>query len=270
MRSMTYRWTILVLTFTTSLSVLGQVPGGDGPYYLSLRRELGVGTVAAGSALTGYLINQNIDEVALRELSLPKVPGFDESALGNVSSAALSGSDIVAYGTVALPVTLLLDRRIRADAVKVGLLFVETMLLNQGLTDIVKGTVQRPRPYLYDPQLPADSQVDAYDRTSYFSAHTSNTAAASFFIGRVFADYHPDSPLKPVVWTVSATLPAVAGYLRVRAGQHFPSDVVTGYLVGAAIGYGIPALHRRPVRVRGVSLRPTGTGLYLCYTFGGA
>ena len=267
MRPIIHRWTIFLLFLTTTLSLTGQRPGGDGPYQLSTGRDLGIGAVAAGAAVTGYLINHNVKDVPLRSLTLPDVPGFDEYALGNVSPSALTASDVVAYGTVFLPAALLLDRPVRGDALTVGVMLAETMLLNQGLTDIVKGTVLRPRPYLYDADRSPDYTVEAYDRTSYFSAHTSNTAAASFFIGRVFADYHPDSPLKPVVWTVSAALPAVAGYLRIRSGQHFPTDVISGYAVGAAIGYGIPALHRRATPVRGLSIRPFGAGVYLCYTF---
>ena len=34
-------------------------------------------------------------------------------------------------------------------------------------------------------------------------------------------------------------------YERVRAGQHFPTDVIMGALVGAGIGVLVPHLHRR-------------------------
>lgn len=261
MRIFLYRWLFLLLALLTLLPLSAQ----DGPYHLSYRRDFPLGAVAAGSAVTGYLINRGIPDIAQRDLALPAVPSFDDAALGRVSASALTASDVVAYGTVVLPATLLLDGAVRRDAFTVGVLFAETMLLNQGVTDIVKGLVQRPRPYLYAADRGPDVVVEAYDRTSYFSAHTSNTAAAAFFLGRVFADYHPQSPLRPVVWTVAAALPAVAGYLRVRSGQHFPTDVISGYAVGAAIGYGIPALHRKPVR--GVTLLPAGAGVYLCYTF---
>ena len=39
-------------------------------------------------------------------------------------------------------------------------------------------------------------------------------------------------------------LPAVTGYLRFKAGKHFPTDIIVGYGVGATIGYLVPELHK--------------------------
>ena len=47
-----------------------------------------------------------------------------------------------------------------------------------------------------------------------------------------------------VIWGAAVTYPAVVGIIRVQEGRHFPSDVIVGYVVGAAIGYVVPVLHR--------------------------
>ena len=39
-------------------------------------------------------------------------------------------------------------------------------------------------------------------------------------------------------------MPAVVGYLRVKAKKHFLIDVVVGYVTGAVIGFGIAELHK--------------------------
>ena len=37
---------------------------------------------------------------------------------------------------------------------------------------------------------------------------------------------------------------ALTAYARVAAGRHFPSDVIVGAVVGAAIGHLVPRSHR--------------------------
>jgi undecaprenyl-diphosphatase len=64
---------------------------------------------------------------------------------------------------------------------------------------------------------------------------------------------------------VATALTAFVSYERVRAGQHFPTDVIAGSMPGAAIGVLVPHLHRNkqeppPVWV-GVSPAPGGGSL---------
>ncbi|MBT8218659.1 MAG: phosphatase PAP2 family protein, partial [Bacteroidia bacterium] len=47
----------------------------------------------------------------------------------------------------------------------------------------------------------------------------------------------------PVVWTTAIAVPALTGLLRTRAGKHFYTDVIVGFVVGAAVGYLIPEIH---------------------------
>lgn len=258
-------WSVFLLLFCFSFSCFGQAPDA-GPYYFSVKRELSYGVLAAGALGTGFAINQGIDDVALAELHLPRVSDFDQTALEHFSTSAKTASDITAYTGVALPVFLLLSPRSRNDAGNLAVLLAETMVLNQGVTDIIKSSARRPRPYLYVEGEGPEGLVEAYDRTSFLSAHTSNTAAATFFLGRVFADYHPDSKLRPYVWTLSAALPAVTGYLRIRGGQHFPSDVIAGYVLGASIGYLVPTLHKRPLASKRLVIVPSAGGVYLSYS----
>lgn len=265
MSSTLLRWSLLLLLSALWLSVFGQANPNDGPYHFSTKRELSYGGIAALTAGTGLALNLSIDDIALSELHLPRLSRLDRHSLTYKSTTAKTISDVTAVTSVSLPLLFLFSPAERGDAPRLALLFAETMLLNQGVSDVIKSSVVRPRPYLYPGGLSEPDPVKAYDRTSFPSAHTSNTAAACFFFGRVFADYHPDSKLRPLVWTVSATLPAVTGYLRVRGAQHFPTDVAAGYVLGAVIGYAVPALHRKPLSERRMSLAPTGNGVYLSY-----
>ena len=264
MRPFALRYSFLLILLSLSLLVFGQRPA-ESPYHLSLKRELVFGGAAAATLGGGYLINSGIDEVPLSAVDLWKVPAFDRGPVRFASSQAQQASDVVVYASMALPGLLVLGERSRRDAGKLVLMLGETLALNQGITDVLKSSIRRPRPYLYPGTPDGGTVVDAYDRTSLPSAHTSNAAAGGFFFGTAFCHYYPESKLKPVVWTLAAGLPALTGYLRVRGGQHFPSDVVAGYLLGGAIGYAVPTLHRKPLAGGKLTLLPTGAGLYLSY-----
>jgi len=79
----------------------------------------------------------------------------------------------------------------------------------------------------------------------------------------------PDSKWKPVVWGAAITIPAVMGYFRVAAGKHFPTDVMAGYLVGGAVGFLVPHLHRKKkVEDPKVGLNIGFNSAQLVYRFG--
>jgi membrane-associated phospholipid phosphatase len=109
---------------------------------------------------------------------------------------------------------------------------------------LVKTSTLRVRPYVYNDEVPLDKKLDDEARQSFFSGHTSISAVNSFFLAKVFADYYPGSPWRPLTWGVAAAIPAFTGWMRVRAGKHFATDVMAGYAFGALLGYFIPHMHR--------------------------
>jgi membrane-associated phospholipid phosphatase len=60
----------------------------------------------------------------------------------------------------------------------------------------------------------------------------------------VFSDYHPDSKLRHVFWGAAIVATGATGYLRHRAGKHFPSDVLVGTAVGTLSGILVPHFHK--------------------------
>ena len=108
---------------------------------------------------------------------------------------------------------------------------------------MTKHLVHRARPYAYGALVPSEIRMDEDARRSFFSGHTSVSACNLFFAAKILADQYPDHPLKPWVWATAAIIPAYTGYQRIRAGEHFPSDVIVGYAVGALIGYMMPVIH---------------------------
>ena len=113
---------------------------------------------------------------------------------------------------------------------------------------MTKGIIRRPRPLLYNPNVPFEKKNKKGARLSFFSGHTSGVATLSFLSAKFFADYYPDSKWKPVVWTAAALLPSTTGYLRYKAGKHFKTDVMMGAAIGACVGILIPHLHKKKER----------------------
>lgn len=155
-------------------------------------------------------------------------------------------SDGLLIGTAAPVIYYLIKKENRINYGTYMVMYLETLLLNSSVTDIVKYSTNRPRPYVYtfssyDEFL--HSKKPDENNLSFYSGHTSTIAASSFFMARTITLNEPDKTKKTLIWVGAATIPAVQGCLRVAAGKHFATDVLTGYIMGAVTGYLIPTLH---------------------------
>ncbi len=184
-------------------------------------------------------------QIQSAQLNIGDISAFDRPITQNLDLNARKWSDLtLAAGTLA-PTLLFADPDIRRDAPSVATLYAQTFLTNYLLTTVTKQLVQRPRPFVYNPNAPLAEQEDNDARFSFFSGHVSTVASMSFFSAKVYSDYHPNSKATPWIWATAALLPAATAYLRMHGGKHFPTDVIVGYLVGATVGILIPELHRR-------------------------
>ncbi|MEM6316110.1 MAG: phosphatase PAP2 family protein [Bacteroidota bacterium] len=233
-------------TDTTSKPFKAQLPS---PYQLRPKKEISLFSTAIGVNIVGLSFAQSIEPLTVEEISGLRPTdirgfGFDRNTVRHFSGRAHTTSDIFLFGSLSFPLLLMTDKSMRKDYLKIGVMASQAFLLNAGLTTLTKATVQRTRPFAYNPLVSDATKMTKSTKMSFFSGHTSVVSTLSFFSAKVYADYHPNSKWKPVVWTTAALLPAATGYLRYRAGKHFPTDVVVGYGVGAAIGVLIPHLHR--------------------------
>lgn len=244
------------------------------PYELKVNRELAYFTTGVLVNLAGLVARTTkkpfTTEQALSDTNTDKIPKFDLHAVTQSNQSYLNASDYALYLSLALPLLSLTDGKINDNAVTTIVLYVETITIGAGVYNMTSGIVSRRRPLTYNTQdFTLEERTAANVKESFFSGHASISACASFCGAKIFNDFHPHSPLTPVVWTVAASLPAFISFARYKAGKHFPSDVVTGYIVGASIGYLIPELHRIDKKDR-LSIAPTfgeGAGMYLTYTF---
>lgn len=204
---------------------------------------LGSGAVAGITALTILLNLDPLSQEQIDKLNPDDINRFDRSFIGPYSEDYLG--DVLQYGTYLLPLTFLTNKDAKKDFGDLALMYGEVLLLNASINGIVKGLSSRTRPYVYDEQSPLEEKTSSDARLSFYSGHTSNTASISFFTASIFSEYITDNTAKIFIWSTAALIPAVTGFSRVNTHWHFPTDVIVGYIIGAAIGYLIPLIHKR-------------------------
>ena len=242
----------------------------ESPYECKKQKDAIISTFASASLGFGYYLQSQTKPLAPEQISLldkNSVNRFDRIATSYSSLTAKKASDFFFFGTLAMPSVFVFSKKMRRDAKDIALIYGETLFFTTGLTIITKNTAHRIRPLVYNSNFSLEDKMTKNARFSFFSGHASIVAASSYFTAKVFADYHPDSKWKPWVWGAAVTFPAITGYLRVRAGKHFPTDVMTGYAVGALVGYFVPHIHKKKNRNKNLSMSLLPTGGYLSWRF---
>jgi membrane-associated phospholipid phosphatase len=237
------------------------------------------GGIAGLSGLFYFLSPESepLTQQELDALNKEDINRLDRGVTGYHSPSLAKQSDVFLYGSfllggivpLAYPALAKSDNKVIVESAKVFGMYAGSFLLCYTGTRIVKNTVLRTRPYVYNPESTYDKhEVDA--RYSFFSGHSSHTAFNTFFAAKVFSDYFPDSRYKAVVWTAAAIIPAYTAALRVAAGKHFYTDVIAGYGYGALCGIIVPYVFSSKRKYNNkLTIYPAqtlgGTGLGLVY-----
>jgi undecaprenyl-diphosphatase len=122
-------------------------------------------------------------------------------------------------------------------------MYSESLTLALAFDDIVKIAVRRPRPSDYAPEN-ANNTTNTDLALTFFSGHAAMVAAMSGTATYLAFVHSPRAPRTWITLAAGTLLTAFVGYERVRAGVHFPTDIMMGGLAGAAIGVLVPHLHR--------------------------
>jgi membrane-associated phospholipid phosphatase len=247
------------------------------PYALG-KRDLVMVPAGIGLAALGLALRDATDPITLTELARlhrDDVNWFDRTATGNWSESWGDRSDEyrnLAVGTTFLSLgfegarSLLKGRP--GDGVTLAVMLGELYTFLLGTSYTTKALVGRKRPYAFNPRMTLEEkyQIASSDGSdvffSFFSGHATSAFAAATFTSTVFTDLFGPSKWSHLVWGSTLMLAGMTAYSRVKAGKHYPSDVIVGAAVGSAIGYLVPRLHRVDAdgRVR-VVVGPTQLGL---------
>lgn len=272
---------IAVIAATSTLTVLAQDidSGYKAPapvYKLKPALDIPITVATVGWSLYGMSVIYGRDPVPASEiaaLSSQNINSFDRPAADNYDLKAKELSDKFFYGSMPLPLLLMLDKKIRKDAGKVGLLFLQAMGSTGTLYTSSAMTVNRFRPYAYNSMVDLGTRQRGGSRNSFFAGHPAVVATSTFFMAKVYTDYHPNMKGKGVLFTLAGAASATTGILRIKAGQHFNSDVITGVAIGTLSGILIPHFHKNKAGIdRNVRFYPNyqggSTGITMLYTLG--
>jgi len=185
-----------------------------------------------------------IPESVILALNKNSVNSFDRPITNNYSVKAKNSSDLFFYGSMPVPLLLLLDKKIRKDGLQVGLLLLEAMGTTGALYTSSAMIVNRYRPYAYNSDVPMSIRTSGGTKNSFFAGHPALVATATFFTAKVYCDYHPNMKNKWILYTIAGGAAAATGLLRMQGGQHFRSDVITGVSIGTLVGILVPHLHK--------------------------
>jgi hypothetical protein len=168
-----------------------------------------------------------------------KVGLIDDAARTSYNGRTAHISDGMALGTAfaAGMVTFALPRNQQTQYIQLA---VQNVWITANITQTVKMLALRNRPYT---QVPGFVSTKTDDHFSFFSGHSAITAtAATTAILMALNQPNMSNWSKAAAYTAGGLALTTAG-LRIAAGKHYPSDVVTGILVGVAVAVINTKLH---------------------------
>jgi len=239
-----------------------------------LKPGIDIPLVVAGTAWSLYGFSQiynkpSSTEAHINSLKISDLNGFDRWAADVFDEKAEKISDIPFYAAMPLPLIMLFDKKIGKDGWKYLFLYWETMAVNGIFYTGTPYIIDRYRPLAYNPKVPMYERTSGNAKNSFFAGHVGLVASSTFFMAKVYSDYHPDSKFRWVFWTGASAATLFTAYLRHAGAKHFPSDIVVGTAVGTLVGILVPHFHKNPVfKNKNLSVRPfTGRshGLHVVY-----
>ena len=268
---------IILLTILVSTRLAGQQDSLEQRvYHLNYSFDVPVTILTTATAFGGFIVVDKkpaLDSLTIIGLDASDINRFDRSATWQdpeFAPVARSISDATLGFSNVMPFFLFLDERIRQDWGDVLLLYLQTQAIVGNLYSWGSVVwVDRIRPLVYNPDVPWEERAGKRTRNAFYSGHTSMTTSASFFTAKVYCDYHPELGNKKFLFYSLALIPSMTtAFFRYKGLKHFPTDVITGMVVGASAGILIPHLHKK--KNPNLVIAPFGgrvNGLALAYKF---
>ncbi|MBN3490616.1 phosphatase PAP2 family protein [Acholeplasma equirhinis] len=149
------------------------------------------------------------------------IQGMRSGFVDAVMQAITQLGDQFAFIAVALVIYWFVNKK---SAFKLVFVFIFSSIVNEGL----KALIQRPRPFKEDPALGVGEETHGY---SFPSGHAQNTAVISTVLYQEYGKAN-----KWLKWVLLAAMILVP-FTRVYLGQHYPSDVIIGLVLGISVAF---------------------------------
>lgn len=239
---------MLVSPDTSMRTFSNENPSRNGEVYkLKAASDIPIMAIGTGWSLyafTKIYSKDKSNEETILSLNKNDINSFDRHGADVFHPKASDHADMIFYGSMPLPVILMLDKEIRKDAFKIAALYLEAMSVT-GL--LYTGSVylnDRYRPYAYNPDVPMAKRTRGGAKNSFFAGHVALVGTSTFFMAKVWNDYHPHSKARWLPFTLAGLATGTVGYLRYRGGEHFLSDIGLGIIVGTLSGILVPHVHK--------------------------
>jgi undecaprenyl-diphosphatase len=242
------------------LFLAGFAAFGESAYRYDAVKDSIIGSVSLGIFITSFFIPNEAPPPGA-PLDIGAVNGFDRPFMKSYDKALDITGDVLTYGLLITPVLpVLANIRDWNALLSYGIMYSEAFFLTYGTTNLIKGLVDRDRPYRYFGPLPARQEDDFHN--SFPSRHSAMAFMSAGFLTSAFCAEFPDSPWKLSVISAGYSLAVVISATRILSGNHFLTDILAGAAIGSLYGYLIPYLHRKPKTGRTeVTLVPHPGGL---------
>ncbi len=261
------------LTFFLAFRTFSLGAQESSPFTLSLVKDsilLGSGAIlCATDFLLDDIIQFNQTNFDGNILDKGSVNSFDRIFMNPYSN------NLDNLGTVLCTASLLLPAANLAVSpsqyLTIAVMYAQTILFAHGTKEALKIFVNRPRPYMYFENYPAEEVQEGDWNNSFPSGHTTYAFAGASFASYVFSVYFKDSNLKWAVISGSTLLASGTAVCRMMSGNHFLSDVIAGALIGSASGILVPVLHQKfnseQKDSSEIQISLNGAGLNFCRKF---
>jgi undecaprenyl-diphosphatase len=200
--------------------------------FMTLSFLFAAGTIFVFAQLADEVLEgdtQAFDEAVLQWFQHHRSPGLTRVAM---EITALGGASVTILVVLLASVFLWLSKH-KWSVYVLMLVVLGTKVLN----DLLKGGFGRERPSIVESITETSSQ-------SFPSGHAMSAfvtyASVAYLIGRL----EPSKRLRYAIWTVAFLLILAIGTTRMYLGVHYPSDIIGGYLAGAAWIFVVAALIR--------------------------
>lgn len=198
-------------------------------------------------AFTKIYSKGHSDEEIILNLDKNNINSFDRRAVRPFSESLDKVSYYPFFAVMPMPFVFLTGKSTRKDFFKLTFLYLEAMSITGLLYTGSVYFIDRYRPYAYSPESTMPQRTRGGAKNSFYAGHVALVATSSFFGAKVYADYHPESKIKWLFYTLAGAATAGTAYLRYEAGQHFPSDLILGVVQGTLTGLLVPHFHKHKI-----------------------
>lgn len=188
--------------------------------------------VITGLLLMGATIHA---QSAIQRVDVDILKGLESTRTPTQTSIALFLAKANNYVNAGVPAGLLVAGLIRNDRdMKQNALYNLTSTATSYLLDyVIKQLVKRPRPFLTNPGLKPVYRPGEY---SFPSGHSSSAFGMVTSLSRAYPKWYVIAP--SYLWAASV------GYSRMYLGVHYPTDVLSGALLGVGSAFSMDFIRR--------------------------